>query len=306
MLNTAPEVSVACAVIWRNGQVLLAKRHANAHQGGLWEFPGGKLEPGEPADVCLARELSEELGIVPETVSPICQIPWTYADKTVRLWVFEVTQFAGEAVGREGQPVRWVSPNQLELLEFPAANRAIVRAVGLPRQMRVFDAQVHQDAVGWVLASPFESILYFRGMPPSRGLRDAITTARDIGHAVVLTLDQLACFQPGCGVHLRKSDHIEHACQMLEQLDRPWPLTAGIRSDDDWQRQRGWPADAWLVSPVQPTPSHPDVKTLGWQGFAELIRDLGAPAFALGGMSAADLPKVQAAFGYGVAGIRGL
>lgn len=306
MPNTAPEVAVACAIIWREGQILLSKRHQHAHQGGLWEFPGGKCEANEPPRECLARELHEELGITVLDAVPVCQVPWDYGDKRVRLWVFEVMRFDGIPVGQEGQMLQWVTPNQLELLEFPEANRPITRAVGLPRVARFFDQRTHQNLLHWVAQSEPLSLLYFRGVPPSVVLQQAVASALDLGHAVILTIDQLACYRPGCGVHLRKSDHLDTALRCIAPLDRPWPLTAGIRSLADWQQQQGWPADAWFVSPVRATPTHPELHGMGLSGFAALMGSIAAPAYALGGMTRDDLDCVQAVFGYGVAGIRGV
>ena len=126
-------IHVAAAVIKNgDGQILIAKRSADQHQGGLWEFPGGKVEPGEPVPVALARELEEELGIEVTHSSPLIKVPHHYADKSVLLDVYEVTQFNGEAWGREGQPVEWVNPGDLDQFQFPAANKPILNTCLLP------------------------------------------------------------------------------------------------------------------------------------------------------------------------------
>ena len=130
MPNTEPEIQVACALIWRDGQILLSKRHQSAHQGGLWEFPGGKFETGEDPKSCLNRELEEELGIRLQDAEFMFQIPWDYGDKAIRLWVYEVFVFEGEPRGLEGQAVQWFSADAVKTLQFPKANDAIVRAIG--------------------------------------------------------------------------------------------------------------------------------------------------------------------------------
>lgn len=123
-------VHVAVGVILDDqGRILLSKRAVDAHQGGLWEFPGGKVEVGETIQSALARELAEELGIVVQRSSPLVEIRHQYADKSVLLDVYTVWQFSGEAAGLEGQPVAWVEPANLEKYEFPDANEAIVTAV---------------------------------------------------------------------------------------------------------------------------------------------------------------------------------
>ena len=125
------------------------------------------------------------------------------------------------------------------------------------------------------------------------------------GASVILTLDQLNCFQEGCGVHLRKSDGIQDALECLKALDRPWPLTSGIRDESDIKRQRGWPSDAVFISPVRQTSSHLGISALGWNRFSKLARDLGVPAYALGGMTETDIEVVKRYWGFGVAGISG-
>ncbi|WP_439101827.1 8-oxo-dGTP diphosphatase MutT [Congregibacter sp.] len=123
-------VHVAVAVI-RNDkdQVLLTQRHPDSHQGGLWEFPGGKLEAGEGLVEGLARELQEELGIKVLRHEPLLRIDHDYGDKQVLLDVHCVTEFAGHPAPCEGQPMRWVSLAELGDYAFPEANGPIVRAI---------------------------------------------------------------------------------------------------------------------------------------------------------------------------------
>ena len=113
--------------------ILLSLRAAGANQGGLWEFPGGKLEPGERDIDGLARELREELGIAIVRGLPVIRVLHRYPDKLVSLSVMEVTDWEGVPGGREGQEIRWVQPNELAALRFPAANLPVTAAVSLPR-----------------------------------------------------------------------------------------------------------------------------------------------------------------------------
>lgn len=133
MPNTGPEVApvhVAVGVVLDEaGRVLITRRASDSHQGGLWEFPGGKVEPGEPLLVALARELQEELGIEMGRTSPLLEIPHDYGDKLVLLDVHVVWDFSGEAQGLEGQPLAWVAPAQLGQYGFPAANEPIIGAL---------------------------------------------------------------------------------------------------------------------------------------------------------------------------------
>ena len=121
------QVCVAVGVLIDNaGRILIAKRAATAHQGGLWEFPGGKVESGETTPMALTRELAEELGIIVHDSTQLMRVSHDYGDKQVLLDVYQVTQWAGEPHGLEGQPLAWVMPAKLGNYAFPAANDSIV------------------------------------------------------------------------------------------------------------------------------------------------------------------------------------
>ena len=111
------------------GDVLVALRDPRRHQGGLWEFPGGKIADGEDVEAALARELHEELGIEVAAASPLLTVRHAYSDRAVELQVWRVLAFAGTPHGREGQPLRWVSPGALDPAEFPAADLPIIEAL---------------------------------------------------------------------------------------------------------------------------------------------------------------------------------
>ena len=127
-------VKVVAAVIQHPQKgVLIAKRPDHLHQGGLWEFPGGKLEVGESPLEALQRELHEELGISITSAQPFLKLHHDYSDKSVELDVWSVERFEGAAVGREGQQIRWVDPAELSEYDFPAANTPILQALSLSK-----------------------------------------------------------------------------------------------------------------------------------------------------------------------------
>ena len=130
MSEKKPLVHVAVGVIInQDNQVLIARRAAQQHQGGLWEFPGGKVDPGETSREALDREMREELGIQVQSATVLLEISHEYEDKNVILDIFLVDRWQGEACGREGQPVRWVDRRALDRYQFPAANAEILRTL---------------------------------------------------------------------------------------------------------------------------------------------------------------------------------
>ena len=120
-------ITVAVGILTDDeGRVLVTRRAASAHQGGLWEFPGGKVESGESVIDALARELKEELGLEVEHSEPFMVVDHDYGDKQVRLEVCRVLAWRGAPRGLEGQPMAWQPPAQLRDWAFPAANVPIL------------------------------------------------------------------------------------------------------------------------------------------------------------------------------------
>ncbi len=113
-------------VIDASGAVLVTQRPDHVHQGGLWEFPGGKVEAGETVEAALRRELHEELGIAVQAAEPLLQVRHAYPDQSVLLDVWRVTVYHGEARGREGQPLVWMPPAGMADFAFPAADGPII------------------------------------------------------------------------------------------------------------------------------------------------------------------------------------
>ena len=124
------DIHVAVAIIINSErEVLIALRQAHQHLGGLWEFPGGKVELGEASSEALRREVKEELGLVVVKAVPLIEVSHNYNDKSVLLDVWYVTNYAGEAYGAEGQTLRWCAIGDLEAVDFPIANKTIINAI---------------------------------------------------------------------------------------------------------------------------------------------------------------------------------
>jgi len=127
-------VHVAVGVIIREQQYFLTKRLQNAHQGGKWEFPGGKVEKGETVAQALYRELQEEIAIDTLSCYPLIEINHDYGDKRVLLDVYVVDNFQQEPIAQEGQESAWFTLKELVNLDFPAANKAIVDKLSAQNQ----------------------------------------------------------------------------------------------------------------------------------------------------------------------------
>ena len=129
-------IHVVAAVIYGTpDKILISRRPDHLHQGGLWEFPGGKIEADETAYQGLVRELQEELAITVTAAAPFMQVSHDYSDKHVLLDIWQVKAFEGEARGVEGQECRWVMLSDLladhsetaSAYKFPEANKPILQ-----------------------------------------------------------------------------------------------------------------------------------------------------------------------------------
>ncbi|HEY0722336.1 MAG TPA: Nudix family hydrolase [Gammaproteobacteria bacterium] len=306
----------AAVVVDEAGRILIARRPDHLHQGGLWEFPGGKVEAGESVPAALARELQEEVGIRVHSARPLIRIPYSYPDRHVLLDVWRVEKFAGEAHGVEGQPVRWVEADALRRYTFPAANTAIVTAARLPSAYLITPEP--DLSAGF---SPFLEAL--RAML-SRGIRLIQLRAKCLPKATLLTLAHevmVLCREPGCALLVNCDP--AWACELPEGCGlhlnsaalyrvqgRPiaaerW-LAASCHCVADVAQAQQIGCDFVVVSPIKPTATHPDSLPLGWDGLRAITEQTMVPVYALGGMTRADLELSWAHGAQGIAAIRGI
>jgi mutator protein MutT len=116
---------VTAAVIMRDGRFLVTRRRPGVPLAGLWEFPGGKCEPGEALEECLRRELREELGVYATVGGEVLVTTHDYDDRRVELHFFRC-RITGMPIPKEGQEMRWVVRSALPGLQFPAADDALI------------------------------------------------------------------------------------------------------------------------------------------------------------------------------------
>jgi 8-oxo-dGTP diphosphatase len=307
---TRMRIEVAAAVIVNSaGQFLLAQRPADKVYAGYWEFPGGKVEPGETAVVALRRELHEELGIVVIDCYPWLTRDFEYAHAAVRLRFFRVTQWSGELHGREQQRFVWQACGNITVGPLLPANGPILRALELPA------------TYGITCAGEMGRDVFLRRLDQSlrRGLRllqvrekqldddalrafaaEVVALARPYGARVLVNGSPELAQQVGAdGLHLTSA-------QLRTVTRRPDCDWCGASCHDaaELERARELGMDFVVLGPVMATPTHAGARLLGWNGLADMIRDYPLPVYALGGMRASDAEPAARAGAHGVAMMR--
>lgn len=297
------------------GRVLLAQRPPGKHLAGAWEFPGGKLEPGETAQGGLARELREELGIETGPGEPLTRVPWVYGQKRLLLDARVLRQWEREPLPLEHTALQWADPYTVDLALLAPADRAILQALRLPQCYPITPADLPPEAFDACAAmlrealARGERLLQLR-LPlwPRARVRElaaaVLPEAATHGAQLLLNADVegARALGPGVGVQLKASQLEAWAARPL-----PWsqPVGASCHDAAELARALAVGADFATLSPVAVTATHPDVAALGWPVFAVLAEAAALPVYALGGMGVADVERARAAGGQGVAGIRG-
>ena len=295
----------------KQGNILLAQRPVDKHLGGLWEFPGGKCEANESAVDALSRELHEELGITKIHSRHIIQVRHDYGDKKIFLDVYLVTDWQGGPIGKEGQPLAWVSLKEMESYDMPAADEPIIKALHLPTRYLITPPDLSAAQVLDQLKVSLdkgERLFQWRlfGLNAedwSETLHQANTLAANYDASIMVnaSVDDLK-------KHQLTSWHL-NSRQLHELNERPKDvvmLSASCHNEKDLQQAKKLGVDFCVLSPVLPTRSHPDATPLGWDVFKGLVEKVNVPVFALGGMSLEQEAKALESGAQGVAGIRGL
>lgn len=308
---TAKIIHVVAGVLANaRGEILLAQRPAGGHLAGYWEFPGGKVEAGEAVVAALQRELREEIGVDVTAAQPLLQVRHRYPEKTVLLDVWRVTAFVGEPRGCEQQPLTWCSLQALGEYTLPPADLPVIAALRLPTHYAITpepgeDIPAFLSGVEKIFASGVRLMqLRAKNVTSEQRVhvaREVVAIAREYDAQVLINSDVAAALASGAaGVHLTST-------QLMTLSARPLPaqLWVGASCHDaaSLLRAQEIGADFAVLSPVQATTSHPGAAPLGWQRFAELVREANMPVYALGGLTIADASQARERGGQGVAGI---
>jgi 8-oxo-dGTP diphosphatase len=303
-------VEAAAAVILRpDGSFLLGRRPAGKPYAGYWEFPGGKIEPGETAAQALVRELHEELGIEADRYTPWLTREFVYPHAHVRLHFFRVGGWHGEMRDLHHDALAWQRAGQVDVSPMLPANVAVLRGLTLPD----FYALTHAGEIG--IETQLEKLeqalagglrlLQVREPLLSVERREAFAReATRLAHAhgarVLVNGDLALARHVGAdGVHL--------PCVQLMQLTaRPeLPLVAAsCHNAPELARAAALELDFAVLGPVKETLSHPGVAGLGWERVAHLLENVPLPVFALGGMRRVDMDAAKLSGAQGIAAIR--
>jgi 8-oxo-dGTP diphosphatase len=301
---------VAAVIVDEGDRFLLAQRPADKVYAGYWEFPGGKIEPGETPQEALARELQEELGIEVRRASPWITREYVYPHAAVRLHFFRVAEWNGQPHGRERQQLRWQQAEAPDVAPMLPANAPVLAALTLPPVYAISHAEVLGEAAflehlqraldgGVRLIQLREKHLEPDNLLPLAAR--VLQLARGAGARVLLNAAPRLAAEAGAdGVHLPS------AALMRLQRRPDLPLVAASchdRSELDHAAALG--IDFVVLGPVLPTPSHPSAVTLGWRGFSAMINNYPLPVYALGGISPEMLDTGRAHGAHGIAMLRG-
>jgi 8-oxo-dGTP diphosphatase len=308
--HVQPPLPVAAAVVRdAAGRILFAQRVAPRDYAERWEFPGGKIEPGESVEEALQRELLEELGIRVTATQPLISVPFAdFGRRPLRLDVHEVLAYDGEPEGREGQSLRWCSEAELARLVVPPADLPVLAALlQTPWYAITPDpADDHErflhDCAALLQGGIRRLQLRARAQAPAARaelaarLRDVTEAA---GAELLVNGDVELAERLGCGLHLTAAQ--------LEQGLRPraLPLAASCHTTSDLRRAERLGCDFVVLGPVAATATHPDAVPLGWERFAALRECTALPVYALGGLQRDDLAHARAHGAQGIAAIRG-
>lgn len=311
-------VDVAVGVMLReDGAVLIGQRPAGKPYAGWWEFPGGKLEAGEPVADALARELHEELGVDVLESTPWVVRGHVYPHATVRLWFRRVRRWHGEPRSREGQALAWRPADEIGVAPLLPASIAPIRWLGLPPLYRIScAAELGVQAFERALAQGLDAVesagtrvpllLQLRepDLPPVEFERlfarlRALRERRPLLRILVSSRHPVSFASAVDGLHLTSRD-------LAAARERPrvrW-VGASCHETAELARADALGCDFATMGPVRPTASHPGAPTLGFDGLAQRIAATPLPVYALGGMVAGDLAAAEAAGAHGVASMR--
>ena len=315
-----PKSSVVVAAIRdAEGRFLLSLRHSHLLGGGYWEFPGGKVEPGESEEEALAREISEEVSLEIGAPRFLCRYqPPAHAVGKPSLSLYEVSGWRGRLRHQQRQQLQWLPVAELASMKLLPASIALLDSLRLAPLMCISPPW---PVEAWGKRRLADILGRLEGLRERSGERVQLLWRQPHwpAHAQREALLQLAepCRRAGIGLIVGRSADLALACgigavhlgaaQLLREGRAPDDglLRGGaIHNEAEAEAAKRLGARYGLISPVRPTPSKPGAAAIGWPGFARLLGAFDGLGYALGGVDPQDLAQVRALGGFGVAGIR--
>lgn len=302
-----PIIHVACGVLVNAaGEVLVAQRPKGKIADGYWEFPGGKIEPGESARQALVRELREELGVEVQLAEPLIRFSHQYSNRRVVLDTWRITAFSGTPESREGQALQWCSPTALTTLSPCLPTVAPIAVLLIRPAHYVFTPPT--VSADWTAArlDDLPKGCWLRLRLP--GVDDAAyrVAARTLLPMVHRSGRMLFLDRATADVRSLGADGWHATGPALAALDaRPdVPLAiASVHDDESIAAAVRLGFDGAVLGPVLPTATHPGARSLGWEGFGALRGEAALGVHAIGGLGPDALADARRANAQGVAGI---
>ncbi len=301
---------VAALIESRSQTILLARRRSPPELAGMWEFPGGKIEDNENPETALRREIREELGLEIGACVFFMRTIKTESNRVMDMQIFRVLNWQGQATGKEGQEIVWAPRDSLSHYQMPILDQPIATALSWPQKILITPEPFEADhfleklahaltlGVAWVhlrsrkLSSNKLKILAkeVRNLTFQHGVKASFNN--NIALALELGFD---------GAHFPSNQ--THSFVPRNELPKGFLLGMSCHHAIDIQTANKIGFDYVFISPIKKTTSHPEQSELKWTGFRTLLEKSNGPAFALGGLSNADLKQAINAGALGIASI---
>lgn len=321
-MTPIPVQHIAVGILQKpNGEVLVTSRPPGKSMAGYWEFPGGKIEPGETIEQGLKRELQEELAITVNSSRPLITLNHHYkhsheggnpfSAKNITLHVRLISAWSNQPTPQEQQAMAWELPSKLRQRKLLPADWPIVTALELPVNYWITPDPVDTEAWLSQLERVLQSgikLIQLRATnlgadEYERLAKKAIQQSHHYKAKILLNANPDVAVELGAdGVHLNTR-------RLINLTQRPLPknycVAASCHNADELKQAQKLAADFAVLGPVKETLSHPDRAVMGWQQFSEQTSNVNLPVYALGGLTDADKEIAWQAGAQGIAAMRG-
>lgn len=307
-MSTRIHVAVGVIVSPDKKKVLITKRTVNQHLAGLWEFPGGKIEKEESVISALSRELNEELGIDVIKAKQLTTVNYDYPEKKVLLDVWQVDEWNGEPVGKESQELVWEKIDELNVYNFPEANKHIIQTLSL-NPVYLISQQSYKEKSEFISTveeyfssglKVFQLRLNLKNEPEYSHLIDELSdSAKKYNAKLILNgvPSDIKKYNVN-GLHLKSKELLNYS---KRPIGEEYLLGASCHNENELLHAKKLNVNYAFLSPVCKTTSHPEKEALGWEKFFYLSKKVELPVYALGGMRLTDIETAKTNNAHGIA-----